>query len=358
MIAGMQTHLSDLLSRLLSLPHETEWVEFKRNYHNPEDIGQYLSAISNSVALHGQKAGYIVWGIEDQSHSPVGTSFRPRAAKFGNEDLEPWLARNLHPDLNFIIHEFLYKARSIVLFEIPPANYTPVTWKGIAYIRVGSCRKKLRDHSEKERALWNRLSGTIFETGIAASRLTADDVLNVLDYSSFFEMSDQRMPTRKVAILERLTKEKLVTHVCRGHWDLTNLGALLFARKLSDLGTLGRKAVRVIVYRSNDRTATIKEHVSIRGYAAGFEELMNYINDQIPQSEQISGALRREVPLYPSIAVRELLANALIHQDLWLRGVSSTIEIFSDRIEITNPVRPSSIPCVFSMSLPSLEMRH
>jgi ATP-dependent DNA helicase RecG len=227
-----------------------------------------------------------------------------------------------------------------VLFEIPPANYTPVTWKDIAYIRVGSCRKKLRDHPEKERALWNRLSGTIFETGIAASRLTGDAVLSVLDYSSYFEMSDQRMPARKTAILERLTKEKFVIHSGKGYWDLTNLGALLFARRLSDLGKLGRKAMRVIVYRGKDRTATIKEHVSIKGYAAGFEELLNYVNDQIPQSEEISGALRREVAVYPSIALRELVANAVIHQDLWPRGVSSMIEIFSDRIEITNPGPP------------------
>lgn len=272
-----QTQLTDLLSRLLSLPHETEWAEFKRNNYKPEDIGEYLSAISNSAALHGQKSGYIVWGVEDRTHSAVGTSFKPRAAKIGNEDLEPWLARNLHPDLNFAIHEFQHGLRPIVLFEIPPANYTPVRWKDTAYIRVGTYRKKLRDHPERERALWNRLSGTTFETGIAESRLTEEDVLSALDYRGYFEMSGQRLPTRRTAILDRLAKDRIVAHVGRGHWDVSNLGALLFARKLADFGALGRKAVRVIVYRGNDRTVTMKERVVLKGYATGFEELLGYV---------------------------------------------------------------------------------
>jgi ATP-dependent DNA helicase RecG len=44
--------------------------------------------------------------------------------------------------------------------------------------------------------------------------------------------------------------------------------------------------------------------------------------------------------MYPEIAVRELVANAIIHQDFAMRGVSPLVEIFSDRIEITNPGQP------------------
>ena len=44
--------------------------------------------------------------------------------------------------------------------------------------------------------------------------------------------------------------------------------------------------------------------------------------------------------MYPILAVRELAANALIHQDFAITGTGPMIEIFDDRMEITNPGKP------------------
>lgn len=44
--------------------------------------------------------------------------------------------------------------------------------------------------------------------------------------------------------------------------------------------------------------------------------------------------------MYPALAIRELVANALIHQDFDVSGTGVTIEIFDDRVEITNPGKP------------------
>lgn len=125
-----------------------------------------------------------------------------------------------------------------------------------------------------------------------------------------------------------------------GRWDVTKLGGLLLARKLADFGTIERRAIRVITYRGAGRTDAITERVVTRGYAVGFEELIKYVNDQLPRNEEIGMALRREARVYPELAIRELVANALIHQDLSLRGVGPTVEVFADRIEITNPGKP------------------
>lgn len=103
---------------------------------------------------------------------------------------------------------------------------------------------------------------------------------------------------------------------------------------------MARKAVRVIIYKGNNRIETIKEQVDAKGYAVGFEGLVDYINDQLPRNEQIGPALRKEVSMYPEIAVRELVANAIIHQDFASTGDSPMVEVFSDRIEITNPGTP------------------
>ena len=328
------------LRSLLALARETEWVEFKVNDHNPEELGEYLSALANSAALLGESQAFIVWGVEDFSKQVVGTTFQPRTEKIGNEDLEPWLARHLHPGIHFTIHEFQVESKPVVMFIIQPCHHTPVRWKDFEWIRVGSYKKKLRDYPEKARLLWARLSQVPFESGLAVHALTGEEVLAKLDYPSYFEMLDQPLLSTRAAILEILTKDGMIQAAGAERWDVTNLGAILFARKLSDFASVKRKAMRVVVYKGTNRTEAIREQVGNSGYATGFNGLLRNIGDQLPASEEIGRALRKEVRLYPEIAIRELVANALIHQDFSVTGAGPMVEIFTDRIEITNPGRP------------------
>ncbi len=120
----------------------------------------------------------------------------------------------------------------------------------------------------------------------------------------------------------------------------TAVGAILLAHDLSNFEILDRKAVRVILYKGDNRVETIKEQEGRKGYAVGFEELLSYIDNQLPRNEEIGQAFRHEVQMYPPIAIRELVANALIHQNFNLSGTGPMIEIFSDRIEISNPGVP------------------
>lgn len=335
------TDLVKLLHCLLNLPHETEWVEFKHNNCNPEEIGEYLSALSNSAALHQQDRAYLVWGVEDSTHQVVGTEFKPRSSssKIGNQELEGWLSRLLFPRVDFRIHEFQNNGSSVVIFEIPSASHTPVRFRETEFIRVGSHKTKLKEYPEKERSLWQQFQKQPFEKGIAAPGLQIDEVLSLIDYPALFQMFGQLIPENRAAITERLVKENVIVRQDEAYY-ITNLGAILYARNLQDFELLSRKVIRVIFYKDNDRLDAIKEFVSTKGYAIGFEELVTYIGDQLPRNEEIGRALRRDVQMYPSLAIRELVANALIHQDFTMTGTSSTIEIFSDRIEITNPGKP------------------
>ena len=61
---------------------------------------------------------------------------------------------------------------------------------------------------------------------------------------------------------------------------------------------------------------------------------------QLPASEVIEDALRENASVFPELAVRELVANAMIHQDFMLSGNSVMIEIYDNRIEISNPGKP------------------
>ena len=333
-------YIGSLVNELRRLPSETEWVEFKVNNDNPQDIGEYISALANGAALVGKPFAYQVWGIEDSTHKIVGTNFLPSTAKKGNEPLENWLLRLLRPRIDFRFHEIPIDEKRVVLMEIEPASHIPVAFNDDEFIRVGSVKKRLKEHPEKERSLWQIFSQSSFEHGVAAERMSDEDVLQRIDYPAYFSLLEVPLPDGRAAILDALGQEGLIAPCDAGGWNITNVGAILFAKKLGDFPRLGRKAVRVIQYRGTSRIETLKEQTDLRGYAAGFEGMVNYISALVPSNEVIEQALRRTVPMFPEIAIRELVANALIHQDFSISGAGPMVEIFDDRMEITNPGIP------------------
>lgn len=332
--------LKNLIDELRALPSEKEWVEFKENRCEQNEIGEYISALSNSACLHNKDKAYLVFGIEDGTHQVVGTSVKLKKIKIGNEEFENWLSRLLSPHVDFKFVEFSYENLPITMIVIDPTGNQPIRFKGVPYIRVGSYKRKLADFPEKERKIWGKTSRTIFETEPAMKNVKDDDVLKMVDYPSYFRMLNLNLPSNKRAILEKLKEEKLIEKYHNSKYHITNLGAILFAFNLDAFDRLARKAVRVIFYQGKDKLKTIKEHVDKKGYAVGFVGLVEYINDRLPANEEIGMAFRKEIKMYPELAVRELVVNALIHQDFTMTGTGPMVEIFQDRIEISNPGKP------------------
>ncbi|MCL2854978.1 MAG: hypothetical protein FWE21_05100 [Defluviitaleaceae bacterium] len=161
----------------------------------------------------------------------------------------------------------------------------------------------------------------------------------MLDYVKYFELTNIPIPTDDDAILHYLIEDKLVAERGGFLYDITNLGAISFARRLTSFNGVSRKSLRVIRYEGTNKLKTIREDIGNKGYAAGFKGLLGYIDNMLLK-EEISGALRKNVSAYPKIALRELVANAIIHQDFSIGGTGPMVEIFDNRIEITNPGKP------------------
>ena len=225
------------------------------------------------------------------------------------------------------------------MFRIEATRNTPVSFRGETYIRIGSYKKSLDDHPERERKIWNREHNYIFEREVAVSHVHEDDILDLIDYPGYFEMIKFPLPDNRKGILERMLQDKIILKE-QGLYSITNLGVLLFAKNIEVFDNLTRKAVRVVQYDGKNRVKTKKEQSGKKGYAVGFEGLIRYIAGQLPSNEIIDKALRKEVTLYPNLAIRELVANAIIHQDFSIKGSSPMVEIFDNRIEITNPGKP------------------
>jgi ATP-dependent DNA helicase RecG len=333
-------YYAGLVRELYKLPHETEWVEFKVNNSDPQGIGEYISALANAAALNGKAHAYLLWGVENGSHEIVGTTFDPASARKGNEPLESWLLRLLTPKIHFRFDVVEVEERCVVILEIERASRHPVSFSGTEYIRIGEVKKALKEAPDRERDLWRIFDRTSFEDLVAAERLDADQVLRLLDYPAYFDLLDLPLPPDRDRIIDALADDGLIRPCKAGGWDITNLGAILFAKRIDEFSRLGRKAMRVTQYRGTGRTEPLKEQVGAKGYASGFEGLVGYINGLLPANEVVGQALRKSVPMFPALAVRELVANALIHQDFFVSGAGPMVEIFDGRIEITNPGVP------------------
>ena len=316
------------------LPQELNEIDWKTTLSDKsERVAEHISSFANY-----SEGGFIVFGVNNDGTS-LGVDQNETSEilkKLGN------IARqNVEPSIT-IDHAIISINQIPLLFVcIEESSEKPVHLRGKSpfesFIRSAGQTRKM-SKSEVARCIATS-SHEPFEDEEATELLQENEISDWVDYISFFKLLGRSLPQTQDGILDGLLSEKMIKRDGI-KFRVTNLGAILFATDIERFDNLKRKSVRVGQYQSNDRLQTKKEQSGKKGYASGFEGLIKYINDQLPTNEVIRQALREEVKVYPEIAIRELVANALIHQDFLLTGAGPIIEIFSDRIEITNPGRP------------------
>ena len=331
--------ITNILRNLLAMPAESELVEFKEanDAFDSDKLGKYFSALSNEANLKGAKEAWLVFGVNN-AQKVVGTAFRTDPVKLQNLNKE--VADHCTNRLTFRgIYDFTHEGKRIILFEIPPATTGyPTAWKGHHYGRDGESLGPLNT-DERHRIEGRTLMQPVFERGIAFSNASISHILELLDWQKYFELCGYDESTDAQEIVMRLVSIKAVVRA-DGALHITNLGAVLFARDLRRFEHLEHKAIRIILYEGTGRTGAKVQQTGQMGYALGFNRAANWLNDRLPSREEIGRALRETVPTYPIKAVRELIANALIHQDFTVSGSTLMVEVFSNRIEITNPGTP------------------
>lgn len=283
------------------------------------------------VALANEGGGHLLLGISDKAPRPVvGT-------KAVSDPVG--MAEKLFQKLGFRVdvEEVNHPAGRVVVFHIPSRP------RGTAYHLDGAYLMRsgegLRPMSEDQlRRIFAEGESDWLEEHTRGG-LDASELLRLLDGQGFHRLLHLPSSDDPVAVLDRLQQERLIDR----HDDtyaIRRLGALLLAKRLQDFPDLARKAPRVVVYTGPDKLQPKLDRTGQKGYAVGFQGLVRFIMQQLPQNEVIQDALRKEVKLVPEIAIRELVANALIHQDFGITGASVMIEIFNNRVEISNPGEP------------------
>lgn len=338
-------NLDKLINELRKLSNEVPWLEFKHNNYRPDMIGEDISALANSAALHEKNRSYMLWGIDDSTHEIIGTEFNLQTVKQGKQELESWLRELLSKNAEFEFYSVPMIDKdgnnvTVGVLIIYRATNQTVTFKKVDYIRVGSYTKKVSDYPTIQAQLWDRLRNSRFEERYAKQDLELQTAISLLNYVPYFDITKIPMPSDIDGIAHYLLEEEILVKQDNGLYAITNMGAILFAKRLAEFSRLSRKAIRVVQYQGTNRLQMLKEHIGAKGYVVGFEGLIEYIEALIPTQEVIVDALREKKSDFPMLAIREAVANALIHQDFSITGTGPVVEIFDNRIEITNPGVP------------------
>lgn len=327
-----------LLNRLIQEKNESEWIEFKVNNADPEKLGQNIAAIANGAMLLNRDRGFIVYGIEDKTRKKVGTELRLKTLTIGGgENFENWVNRLIEPRLTIELIDFEENGLNFSVVCVEVTYDRPVRFNGIEYIRIGENTKKLKDFPNKERALWLATGRRKFEHAVALSNQAIEDIKNLLDVEVFYKLSNIPVPQNDAEWVRRFISVGLLVDNLQGTFDITNLAAILLAKDTGQFQSTVHKSVRVIKYKGDDKQDSEYEFESKRGYAVAFSDLIKNILDAITKGEEYHEGIRRRTYLYPEIAIREIVANALIHQDFTVSGASPVIEIYENRIEVSNP---------------------
>jgi ATP-dependent DNA helicase RecG len=283
------------------------------------------------VALANEGGGHLLLGIADTPPRPIVGTIAV------NDPIG--MAEKLFQTLGFRVdvEEVLHPDGRVVVFHIPSRpRGTTYHLDGTYFMRAG---EELVPMSEDQlRRIFAEGKPDWLEE-YDRTGLDATQVIELLDTQSFFELLKLPYPTEQSAVIDRLVNERLVDRR-EGTYAIRRLGALLLAKRLQDFPDISRKAPRVVVYTGTSKLDTKLDQPGTKGYAVGFQGLVRFIMGQLPQNEVIKDALRTEVKLVPEIVIRELVANALIHQDFSISGTSLMVEIYSDRVEISNPGEP------------------
>jgi len=308
-------------------PSEQQRLEFKeaKNQFDTRKLSEYCVAIAN------EGGGVLLLGVADQPpRAVVGTKAFPDTIDAAEKLFQ---SVGFRVDIEAVTHP----GGRVLVFHIPSRpRGTAYHHNGKYLMRAGEALVPMSE--DRLRQIFAEGQPDWLEEP-SRSGLAAQQLVELLDTQTFFELLKLPYPTEQAGVVDRLVSERLVDKT-NGAYTIRRIGALLLARRLEDFPDVSRKAPRVVVYSGTSKLETRLDQTDSRGYAVGFQRLVHFVMAQLPQNEVIEDALRREVKLVPDIVIRELVANALIHQDFRQAGVSVMVEIYGNRVEISNPGEP------------------
>lgn len=320
-----------LLDKSLNpVPQELNEIDWKGGLSDDKDrLAQHICAFSNLTG-----GGVLVFGVNnDASFTEPSQELIERTVTRLDNIAQNRMCMPIQLD-----HEVLdYHGKALLFVYVPECREKPMHLRGTdiydCYIRSAGHTVKMS--RQQVRFMVADSECINYEDRVTKHGLSAEEVLGLLNYKKLFELLDRTLPTTTEGILSFM-EELGICHKENVGYAITNLGALLFANSLHSFESMRGRGVVVRRYVGNNNRQLLLEQEGDKGYAVGIEGLVAFVMENTG-TEHISNAVRELIPTYPKVAIREFIANALVHQDFAVKGMPITVEIFGNRLVITNP---------------------
>ena len=308
----------EFIENLIRSHEEKEWVEYKENWFNKDELGEYISALSNSAAYHGEEFAYFIWGVRDKTREIVGTTFDPETDVKDHEPLKHYLARLLSPNIAFEFETYHLPEGRIVCLEIPAAKKVVTEFDKQRFIRIGSSKEQLRRYPEREANLWMILKEgepTILNTVSPVPDLHFTQLLSYFT-SAGLPLNEETYRTNRRFFKPKTNTYNELAFLFSDENDITCRVSVFSGKSKADaqysLNDFGRQCILLTV-----------------------DKILNFMDSfNIVRTNEANRVVARDdIPLFNSQCFREALLNAFIHND-WVSLNAPMVSIFSDRIEI------------------------
>jgi len=335
-----KTIVKRLIMEALRAQSETSKVEFKNGRGGlPRDTWKTISSFS-----HQPGGGIITFGvIENSDDRKFSTTELDNIAL-----LQEQFSNIVNNEMSFVLrpnyHILEIDEKHILAVSVPecppqfkPCYYKPVGMPHGAYIRDGNTDRKMTDaemrslieNARKYKFDIKKAKGTILED------LSKEKILEMLIKSG------ER--TERKSSLDDITFELMHNLGIADKFEAqrvpTVAGYLIFAKnKPQKKKAFSRYVVRCVKYKGSNVASDIIDSMDIDGTLDfQIDNIQKFILRNIRKSSKIVGTKRVEKYEYPEKAIREIVANAVIHRDYEITETYTQVNLFEDRIEVFNP---------------------
>ena len=332
--------VKQIIEEAVRLGSETSSVEFKDARGGfPRDTWKTVSAFS-----HRPTGGFIVFGIkEDRANNSIEVTGVDQVAVL-QEKMSDLVSTQMSVAIRPEYFPISISGKTVLVICVPecpdqfkPCYYNPVGMPNGAYVRDGNTDRKITDE-EMRRFLDNAKLSKFDSTQALDTNL---DELSVPKIYDLLTRMGQR--TKRDARIEEIDFDLLKNLGIADKFDSGNFptvaGFLIFSKEKPQFKrSFNRYIVRCVKYKGSNVATDIIDKADIDGTLnEQIDTMQKFILRNIRTSAQIVGTKRVERYEYPEKAIREIVANAVIHRDYRITETYTQVNVFEDRLEIFNP---------------------
>jgi ATP-dependent DNA helicase RecG len=287
-------------------------IEFKENID--KDFSKELVAFANS------SGGKIILGVTDKGYSK-GIEITNRLKSVILD-----IARNCDPP---IVPTLSSVGEGILIAEVPEGKHKPYQCKEGFFIRVGATSQKMK----REEILKFIISESLvhFDKEINRSFIF-NKHFSREKFKRFLEMSAISVKEKNYKII--IKNLGLGTQE-NGNFHVNNAGILMFAKEDSKI--FRQNFVTCVLYKGKDKSKILDRKDFTDDLLSNYYNAITFLKTNLQLEYIIKGTgPRQEAFEIPQEAFREVMLNALIHRDYYDERAGVFVEIFDDRLEVTN----------------------